>query len=98
MTLDDWREVIELDLTGQFLCCREAAEAVRIGKPHTSNANVYGELMDSIYLANRYGAAITHEAWRSISIALMRSALIGAKKIPASGRCVALNSISCIRV
>jgi NAD(P)-dependent dehydrogenase (short-subunit alcohol dehydrogenase family) len=24
MTLDDWREVIELDLTGQFLCCREA--------------------------------------------------------------------------
>ena len=27
MTLDDWREVIELDLTGQFLCCREAAQA-----------------------------------------------------------------------
>ena len=29
--------------------------------------DVYGELMDSIYLANRYGAAITHEARRSIS-------------------------------
>jgi glucose 1-dehydrogenase len=27
MTLDDWREVIELDLMGQFLCCREAAQA-----------------------------------------------------------------------
>jgi NAD(P)-dependent dehydrogenase (short-subunit alcohol dehydrogenase family) len=29
MTLDDWREVIELDLTGQFLCCREAVRRFR---------------------------------------------------------------------
>ena len=27
MTLEDWRKVIDLDLTGQFLCCREAVRA-----------------------------------------------------------------------
>jgi glucose 1-dehydrogenase len=32
MTLDDWREVIELDLTGQFLCCREAVRRFRTQK------------------------------------------------------------------
>ena len=30
MTLDDWREVIDLDLTGQFLCCREAVRRFRV--------------------------------------------------------------------
>jgi glucose 1-dehydrogenase len=30
MTLDDWRQVIELDLTGQFLCCREAVRPFRV--------------------------------------------------------------------
>ena len=29
MTLDQWREVIDLDLTGQFLCCREAVRRFR---------------------------------------------------------------------
>jgi glucose 1-dehydrogenase len=42
MTLDDWREVIELDLTGQFLCCREAAQAVRIGNAAHKQRHVYG--------------------------------------------------------
>lgn len=29
MTLDDWRTVIDTDLTGQFLCCREAIRRFR---------------------------------------------------------------------
>ncbi|GGO94174.1 glucose 1-dehydrogenase [Stakelama pacifica] len=29
MTLDQWRAVIDLDLTGQFLCCREAVRRFR---------------------------------------------------------------------
>jgi glucose 1-dehydrogenase len=29
MTLDDWRTVMEVDLTGQFLCCREAVRRFR---------------------------------------------------------------------
>jgi glucose 1-dehydrogenase len=40
MTLDEWREVIELDLTGQFLCCREAVRRFRAqdraGRPFRS--------------------------------------------------------------
>jgi glucose 1-dehydrogenase len=40
MTLDDWREVIELNLTGQFLCCREAVRRFRAqdrtGRPFRS--------------------------------------------------------------
>ncbi len=33
MTLDDWRAVIDLDLTGQFLCCREAVRRFRLQDP-----------------------------------------------------------------
>ena len=29
MTLDDWRTVIDINLTGQFLCCREAVRLFR---------------------------------------------------------------------
>ncbi len=29
MTLEDWRTVIDVDLTGQFLCCREAIRRFR---------------------------------------------------------------------
>jgi len=31
MTLDDWNAVIGVNLTGQFLCCREAVRAFRAG-------------------------------------------------------------------
>lgn len=30
MSLEDWRAVIDLDLTGQFLCCREAVRRFRL--------------------------------------------------------------------
>ena len=45
------------------------ARPVRIGNAahKQRQLDVYGELMDSIYLANKYGAAVSHEAWRSIS-------------------------------
>jgi GH15 family glucan-1,4-alpha-glucosidase len=45
------------------------AKPVRIGNAahRQRQLDVYGELMDSIYLANKYGAAIGYEAWRSIS-------------------------------
>jgi glucose 1-dehydrogenase len=33
MTLDDWRAVIDVDLTGQFLCCREAVRHFRDQDP-----------------------------------------------------------------
>ncbi len=31
MTLDDWRGVLDVNLTGQFLCCREAIRTFRAG-------------------------------------------------------------------
>lgn len=33
MKLDDWKQVIDLDLTGQFLCCREAVRRFRAQDP-----------------------------------------------------------------
>jgi glucose 1-dehydrogenase len=47
MTLDDWREVIELDLTGQFLCCREA---VRRFRAHRSAVLKGGDQLDASLL------------------------------------------------
>jgi 3-oxoacyl-[acyl-carrier protein] reductase len=29
MTLDEWRRVVDVNLTGVFLCCREAVRAMR---------------------------------------------------------------------
>jgi glucose 1-dehydrogenase len=44
MTLDDWRAVIEVNLTGQFLCCREAVRRFRrqdkTGRPARSAGNI----------------------------------------------------------
>jgi glucose 1-dehydrogenase len=51
MTLDDWREVIELDLTDQFLCCRETVRRFRAqgsaGRPFRSAGSIIS--MSSVY-------------------------------------------------
>lgn len=41
---------------------------VRIGNgAHSqSQLDIFGELMDSLYLSNKYGAAISHEGWRHV--------------------------------
>ena len=44
MTLDDWRAVLDVDLTGQFLCCREAVRRFRrqgkAGRPARSAGSI----------------------------------------------------------
>ncbi|TKI06163.1 glycoside hydrolase family 15 protein [Martelella alba] len=42
---------------------------VRIGNLayRQSQLDIYGELMDAVYLANKYGEAISHRGWRYIS-------------------------------
>jgi len=41
---------------------------VRIGNGARSQLqlDIYGEMMDSVYLANKYGTAISHENWRHV--------------------------------
>ena len=44
------------------------AKPVRIGNAahRQSQLDIYGELMDSAYLSNKYGAAVSYEGWRHI--------------------------------
>ena len=46
MTLDDWREVIELDRTGQFLCGRETDPEVSRARQHRSAVLKGGDQLD----------------------------------------------------
>ncbi len=41
---------------------------VRIGNAahHQTQLDIYGELMDSVYLSNKYGSAVSHEGWEHI--------------------------------
>jgi GH15 family glucan-1,4-alpha-glucosidase len=57
-------EEVELD----HLAGYGGARPVRIGNAARSQTqlDVYGELLDSIYLANKYGRAISHEGWQRV--------------------------------
>jgi glucose 1-dehydrogenase len=45
MTLDDWRTVMNVDLTGQFLCCREAVRRFRLQDPAGRPARAAGSII-----------------------------------------------------
>lgn len=46
----------------------ERSQPVRIGNAayQQLQLDIYGEMMDSIYLANKYGDPISHEAWQEV--------------------------------
>lgn len=49
MTLDQWNAVISLNLTGQFLCCREAIRAFRAGPEREGGARGSIVCMSSVH-------------------------------------------------
>ena len=48
------------------------ARPVRIGNDarNQTQLDIYGEVLDSVYLANKYGDAISHEGWLNVSRAV----------------------------
>lgn len=68
MTLDQWQAVIDINLTGVFLCGREAAERmVRAGTGgviiNISSVSRYGNPGQTNYTATKAGVAAMAEVW-----------------------------------
>ncbi|MFM8844773.1 MAG: SDR family oxidoreductase [Gammaproteobacteria bacterium] len=68
MTLDQWQAVIDINLTGVFLCGREAAERmIKRGKGgviiNISSVSRYGNAGQTNYSATKAGVAAMAEVW-----------------------------------
>jgi GH15 family glucan-1,4-alpha-glucosidase len=63
----DGRQKLE-EISLDHLCGYENSRPVRIGNAayEQLQLDVYGEMMDSIYLANKYGHAISHAGWQNV--------------------------------
>jgi GH15 family glucan-1,4-alpha-glucosidase len=64
--LDGRQKLDEISL--DHLCGYENSRPVRIGNAahEQLQLDIYGEMMDSIYLANKYGHAISHAGWQDV--------------------------------
>jgi GH15 family glucan-1,4-alpha-glucosidase len=65
-TLDGRQELKEISL--DHLCGYENSRPVRIGNAayEQLQLDIYGEMMDAIYLANKYGHGISHAGWQDV--------------------------------
>jgi GH15 family glucan-1,4-alpha-glucosidase len=63
--LDGRLKLDEISL--DHLCGYENSRPVRIGNAayEQLQLDIYGEMMDSVYLANKYGHAVSHEGWQN---------------------------------
>jgi GH15 family glucan-1,4-alpha-glucosidase len=63
----DGRQKLD-EITLDHLCGYENSRPVRIGNAayQQLQLDIYGEMMDSIYLANKYGRSITHVGWQDV--------------------------------
>ena len=64
--LDGRQELEEISL--DHLCGYENSSPVRIGNAahQQLQLDIYGEMMDSVYLANKYGHGISHAGWQDV--------------------------------
>ncbi|UST76245.1 glycoside hydrolase family 15 protein [Pseudomonas siliginis] len=64
--IDGQQELPETELT--HLAGHGGAQPVRIGNGAYDQVqlDIFGELMDAVYLVNKYGDAISHEGWRHV--------------------------------
>ena len=64
--LDGRQELDEISL--DHLCGYQNSRPVRIGNAayQQLQLDIYGEMMDSVYLANKYGHAISHQNWQNV--------------------------------
>ena len=64
--VDGRQELPEVELT--HLSGHGGAQPVRIGNGAYDQIqlDIFGELMDAVYLVNKYGDAISHEGWRHV--------------------------------
>ncbi|EIK96001.1 glycoside hydrolase 15-like protein [Pseudomonas sp. M47T1] len=64
--LDGRQQLPESELP--HLAGHGGATPVRIGNDAYTQTqlDIYGELLDAVYLANKYGEAISHEGWRNV--------------------------------
>ncbi|VVO80735.1 glycoside hydrolase family 15 protein [Pseudomonas fluorescens] len=64
--IDGQQELQETELT--HLAGHGGAQPVRIGNGAYDQVqlDIFGELMDAVYLVNKYGDAISHEGWRHV--------------------------------
>jgi GH15 family glucan-1,4-alpha-glucosidase len=63
----DGRQKLE-EVALDHLCGYENSRPVRIGNAayQQLQLDIYGEMMDSVYLANKYGHAISHAGWQNV--------------------------------
>jgi GH15 family glucan-1,4-alpha-glucosidase len=63
----DGRQKLDETVLGH-LCGYENSRPVRIGNAayQQLQLDIYGEFMDSVYLANKYGDPISHEGWQGV--------------------------------
>ncbi len=64
--LDGRRDLTEIELS--HLEGYKGSKPVRIGNAahHQLQLDIYGELMDSVYLYDKYGKPISHDLWRNL--------------------------------
>ncbi|MBZ9784268.1 glycoside hydrolase family 15 protein [Pseudomonas sp. REP124] len=65
--IDGCQELPEVELT--HLSGHGGAKPVRIGNLAYKQVqlDIFGELMDAVYLINKYGDAVSHEGWRHVT-------------------------------